>query len=34
MKANELTINNFLQTPNVQFVTLIYQHNYDWISNK
>jgi len=30
MKANELQINNFLQTPNVQFVIPVYQRNYDW----
>lgn len=30
MKANELTIINFLQVPNVQFVIPVYQLNYDW----
>jgi uncharacterized protein with ParB-like and HNH nuclease domain len=30
MKANELQINNFLQTPTVQFVIPVYQRNYDW----
>ncbi|TDP57628.1 DUF4268 domain-containing protein [Flavobacterium dankookense] len=30
MKANELQINNFLQSPNVQFVIPVYQRNYDW----
>jgi uncharacterized protein with ParB-like and HNH nuclease domain len=30
MKANELPIINFLQTPNVQFVIPVYQRNYDW----
>jgi uncharacterized protein with ParB-like and HNH nuclease domain len=30
MKANELQIINFLQSPNVQFVIPIYQGNYDW----
>ena len=30
MKANELQISNFLQTPNVQFVIPVYQRNYDW----
>ena len=30
MQAHELQINNFLQTPNVQFVIPVYQRNYDW----
>lgn len=30
MKANELQINQFLQSPNVQFVIPVYQRNYDW----
>ena len=30
MKANELPINNFLQSPDVQFVIPVYQRNYDW----
>jgi uncharacterized protein with ParB-like and HNH nuclease domain len=30
MKANELQINTFLQSPNVQFVIPVYQRNYDW----
>src|SRR5690606_21285741 len=30
MKANELQIINFLQSPNVQFVIPVYQRNYDW----
>ena len=30
MKANQLQISNFLQTPNVQFVIPVYQRNYDW----
>ncbi|MCH7402245.1 DUF4268 domain-containing protein [Belliella kenyensis] len=30
MKANELQIINFLQTPRVQFVIPVYQRNYDW----
>lgn len=30
MKANELPIINFLQSPNVQFVIPVYQRNYDW----
>ena len=30
MKATELPIINFLQTPNVQFVIPVYQRNYDW----
>lgn len=30
MKANELQVVNFLQTPNVQFVIPVYQRNYDW----
>jgi len=30
MKASELQINNFLQTPNIQFVIPVYQRNYDW----
>jgi len=33
MIANQLPINNFLQVPNVQFVILIYQRNYDWMTN-
>ena len=34
MKANELPINNFLQSPNVQFVIPIYQRNYDWTTSQ
>lgn len=34
MKANELPINNFLQSPNVQFVIPIYQRNYDWTAQE
>jgi uncharacterized protein with ParB-like and HNH nuclease domain len=34
MKANELQINNFLQTPNVQFVIPVYQRNYDWTTTE
>lgn len=34
MKANELQINNFLQTPNVQFVIPVYQRNYDWTNTE
>jgi uncharacterized protein with ParB-like and HNH nuclease domain len=34
MKANELPIINFLQTPNVQFVIPVYQRNYDWTNNE
>jgi len=34
MKANELPINNFLQSPNVQFVIPVYQRNYDWSQNQ
>lgn len=34
MKANELQINNFLQTPTVQFVIPVYQRNYDWTTNQ
>ncbi|WP_373516994.1 DUF4268 domain-containing protein [Pricia sp.] len=30
MKATELPIINFLQTPNVQYVIPVYQRNYDW----
>lgn len=30
MIAKQLQINDFLQTPNVQFVIPIYQRNYDW----
>jgi uncharacterized protein with ParB-like and HNH nuclease domain len=30
MKANELQIINFLQTPRVQFVIPVYQRNYYW----
>lgn len=30
MKANELQIINFLQTPRVQCVIPVYQWNYDW----
>ena len=30
MKATELPIINFLQSPNVQFVIPVYQRNYDW----
>lgn len=30
MKANELQIIIFLQTPRVQFVIPVYQRNYDW----
>jgi uncharacterized protein with ParB-like and HNH nuclease domain len=29
MKANELPISNFLQSPNVQFVIPVYQRNYN-----
>ncbi|MFD0762729.1 DUF4268 domain-containing protein [Lutibacter aestuarii] len=34
MKANELPIINFLQSPNVQFVIPVYQRNYDWSNNE
>ena len=34
MKANELPITNFLQSPNVQFVIPVYQRNYDWTNNE
>ena len=34
MKANELPINNFLQSPNVQFVIPVYQRNYDWTTSQ
>ena len=34
MKANELPINNFLQSPDVQFVIPVYQRNYDWNTNQ
>jgi len=34
MKANELHISNFLQTPNVQFVIPVYQRNYDWTTSE
>ena len=34
MKANELQIINFLQTPNVQFVIPVYQRNYDWTNTE
>ncbi|MFD1016888.1 DUF4268 domain-containing protein [Winogradskyella rapida] len=34
MKANELPIINFLQSPNVQFVIPVYQRNYDWANNE
>lgn len=34
MKANELPINNFLQSPNVQFIIPVYQRNYDWSINE
>ena len=30
MKANELPINSFLQTPNIKFFIPVYQRNYDW----
>src|SRR5690554_6334622 len=30
MKAYELLLNNFLHSPNVQFVIPVYQRNYDW----
>ncbi len=30
MKAYQIHINAFLQTPNVQFVIPVYQRNYDW----
>ena len=30
MKANELPITTFLQTPNIQFIIPVYQRNYDW----
>ena len=31
MKTNELPINNFLRSPDVQFVIPVYQRNYDLI---
>ncbi|WP_373495852.1 DUF4268 domain-containing protein [Aquiflexum sp.] len=34
MKANELQIINFLQTPKVQFVIPVYQRNYDWTTTE
>lgn len=34
MKANEYPINNFLHTPNIQFVIPVYQRNYDWTLNE
>ena len=34
MKANQLHISNFLQTPNVQFVIPVYQRNYDWTTSE
>lgn len=34
MKANELQIINFLQTPRVQFVIPVYQRNYDWTTTE
>lgn len=34
MKANELQIINFLQTPRVQFVIPVYQRNYDWTTGE
>ena len=34
MKANELPINNFLQSPSVQFVIPVYQRNYDWTTSQ
>lgn len=34
MKANELQIINFLQSPNVQFVIPVYQRNYDWTNSE
>ena len=34
MKANQLQISNFLQTPNVQFVIPVYQRNYDWTTTE
>ena len=34
MKANELQINNFLQTPTVQFIIPVYQRNYDWTTHQ
>jgi len=34
MKASELQINNFIQTPNVQFVIPVYQRNYDWTNTE
>ena len=34
MKANEQPINNFLQSPNVQFVIPVYQRNYDWTTSQ
>ncbi|WP_213521597.1 DUF4268 domain-containing protein [Nonlabens sp.] len=34
MKANELPITNFLQSPNVQFVIPVYQRNYDWTTSE
>jgi uncharacterized protein with ParB-like and HNH nuclease domain len=30
MKANEVQVVSFLQTPNVQYVIPVYQRNYDW----
>ena len=34
MKATELPVNQFLQSPNVQFVIPVYQRNYDWTSKE
>jgi uncharacterized protein with ParB-like and HNH nuclease domain len=34
MIATQLTIINFLQAPNVQFVISVYQRNYDWSTNE
>jgi len=34
MKASELQITSFLQTPNVQFVIPVYQRNYDWTNSE
>jgi uncharacterized protein with ParB-like and HNH nuclease domain len=34
MKASQLQIINFLQTPRVQFVIPVYQRNYDWTTGE
>ncbi|MCL6259161.1 DUF4268 domain-containing protein [Aquiflexum sp. TKW24L] len=34
MKATQSQINNFLQTPNIQFVIPVYQRNYDWTNTE